>query len=83
MKFNPSCQIETIVKQTSKNINSFFGLLNNVQKEVEKFSSLVIDESTATAKKVSKEFIATGNKISSESLRVSQENINTPLKELI
>ena len=80
MKLNYSKNVNDQINQVTKNMDQLFGLFTTVQKQVEKLSNLVIDETTATTQKVSKEFIAAGGKVADESVRVAQENLDNTVE---
>ena len=80
MKLNYSKNVNDQINQVTKNMDQLFGLFTTVQKQVEKLSNMVVDETTETTQKVGKEFIAAGGKIADETSRVAQENINNTVK---
>ena len=80
MKLNYSKNVNDQINQVTKNMDQLFGLFTTVQKQVEKLSNMVVEETTETTQKVGKEFIAAGGKIADETSRVAQENINNTVK---
>ena len=76
MKLKYNKQLNDLIDQTTKNMDQMFGLFTTVQKQVEKLSNLVIDESTETTQKVGKEFVAAGGKVGDEAVRVAQDSID-------
>jgi hypothetical protein len=80
MKLNYSKNVNDQINQVTKNMDQLFGLFTTVQKQVEKLSNLVVEETTETTQKMGKEFIAAGGKIADETSRVAQENINNTVK---
>jgi len=80
MKLNYNNQVNELVDQFAKNLDQMFGLCTTVQNQVSELANLVIDETADTTKKVSKEFVAAGDKISGETLRVAQECIDDSVK---
>ena len=80
MPINVNNQVNDLIQQATKNLDQMFGLFTTIQKQVNTLSNLVIDEATGTTKKVGKEFVAAGDKISGETLRVAQECIDDSVK---
>ena len=76
MKLNYSKNVNDQINQVTSNMDQMFGLFSTVQKQVEKLSNLIVDETTGTTRKVSKEVIAAGSKVADETVRVAQESIN-------
>ncbi|NOQ41060.1 MAG: hypothetical protein GQ563_00970 [Desulfuromusa sp.] len=72
--------VNDAINQVTKNMDQLFGLFTTVQKQVEKLSTLIVDEATGTTQKVSKQVIAAGGKISEETVRVAQENLDNTVK---
>ena len=80
MPINANNQVNDLIQQATKNLDQMFGLFTTIQKQVNTLSNLVIDEATDTTKKVSKEFVAAGDKIGAETLRVTKECIDDSVK---
>ena len=80
MKLKYNKNVNETIDQVTKNMDQLFGLFTTVQKQVEKLSNLVVDETTETSQKVSKEFIGAGGKIGDETVRVAQENFNNTVE---
>ena len=80
MPLNANDQVNDLIQQATKNLDQMFGLFTTIQKQVNTLSNLVIDEATGTTKKVGKEFVAAGDKVSGEALRVAQESIDDSVK---
>ena len=80
MKLKYNKNVNEAIDQVTKNMDQLFGLFTTVQKQVEKLSNLVVDETTETTQKVGKEFIAAGGKVADETRRVAQENVDNTAK---
>ena len=80
MKLKYSKNVNDQINQVTKNMDQLFGLFTTVQKQVEKLSKLVVDETTETTQKVGNEFIAAGGKVAEETIRVAQENLDNTVK---
>ncbi|MCK5539298.1 MAG: hypothetical protein KAI69_00095 [Deltaproteobacteria bacterium] len=73
-------QVNDLIHQATKNLDQMFGLFTTIQKQVNTLSNLVIDETADTTKTLSKGFVAAGDKVSGEVLRVAQEGIDDSVK---
>ena len=80
MKLDYNKNVNDAINQVTENMDQLFGLFTTVQKQVEKLSTLIVDDATKTSQKVSKEVIAAGGKISGETVRVAQENLDNTVK---
>lgn len=70
-------QVNELVKQANENMKQLFGLFTTVQQQVESLSTLLVDESTDTSKKVSKELFAASNKMTEEATRIARETVDS------
>ncbi len=78
IKYNKN--VNKLIDQATKNADEVFGLIKTAQKQVNTLSNMVIDETVGSCKKVAKEFVAAGDKIAGETLRVSQSCIDDSVK---
>ena len=78
LKYNKN--VNELIDQATKNLDEMFSLFKTVQKQVNTLSNLVIDETADSGKKVAKEVVAAGDKITGEALRTVQGNIDDSVK---
>ena len=76
MPLNANSQVNDLIQQATKNLDQMFGLFTTVQKQVNTLSNLVIDEAVDTTKTLGKGFVAAGEKVSGEAMRVAKDNID-------
>ena len=80
MKLKYSKNVNELIDQATKNLDEMFGLFKTVQKQVNTLSNLVIDETADSGKKLAKEVVAAGDKITGETMRTVLENIDDSVK---
>ena len=80
MKLKYSKNVNDQINQVTKNMDQLFGLFSTVQKQVEKLSHLIVDETAETTQKVGKEFIDANSTVADEIRRVAQENFDNTVK---
>ncbi len=80
MPLNTNSQVNDLIQQATKNLDQMFGLFTTVQKQVNTLSNLVIDEAADTTKTLGKGFVAAGDKVSGEAMRVAKENFDGSVK---
>lgn len=80
MNFKYNKNVNKVIDQATKNLDNLFGLLKTARKQANTLSNLVIDETVDSCKKVTKEVVAAGDKITEETLRVAQGCIDNSIK---